>query len=304
MTIEAMTDTQPFMDGLGVDFLGRGKVRDSYVLGDDRLLIAATDRTSTYDVVHPNGIAGKGLVLSQLSAFWFLHPKIAAICPNHFISLVGDWFPTAEGAVSCPDIAGRALLVKRAKKVYPVECIVRGFITGSAWAEYSVHGTMSGKRLPSGLQESEEFPEPLFTPTTKAKVGHDENITWGQFVDLVGGVRRARRLRDWSIQLYVTARNYARDRGVIIADTKFEFGDDMLIDEVLTPDSSRFWDVEKYEPGRAQESFDKQIVCDWASGTGWDKKPPAPEIPEGIADVTRHRYRQIYHRLTGLQMAA
>lgn len=303
LTTTVMIDSQPFVEGLGVVFSGKGKVRDSYTIGD-RLLVVATDRISTYDAVHPNGIPEKGLVLSKLSAFWFLHPDIAAICPNHFLSLVGDWFPTSEGAVSCPGISGRALLVKKAEIVYPVECIVRGYITGSAWAEYSDRGTVSGKRLRSGLLESEEFPEPLFTPTTKARVGHDKVVNWREFADLVGSDRRARRLRDWSIQLYVAARDYALKRGVIIADTKFEFGDGMLIDEVLTPDSSRFWDTENYEPGRAQESFDKQFVRDWASNTGWDKNPPAPEIPKYIVAGTQNKYRQIFSRLTGLPFPA
>ena len=303
MTSEVMMDSRTYVRGSGIAFAGAGKTRDfSNVVGGRRLIVA-TDRVSTYDVVHPNGIPDKGLVLAQLSAFWFLHPDIAAICPNHFLSLVEDWFPTHQGAVRLKEIAGRALLVRKAMYVYPVECIVRGYITGSAWDEYLKKGTVSGKRMPRGLLESEEFPEPLFTPTTKAQVGHDEVISWGQFVELVGGERRARRLREWSIRLYVAGRDYARGRGVIIADTKFEFGDDMLIDEILTPDSSRFWDAESYEPGRSQFSMDKQYVRNWAAGTGWDKTPPAPELPREVVVETSRRYREIFQRLTGVSLA-
>ena len=272
--------------------IASGKVREMYDLGD-RLLMVASDRISTYDVVHPNGIPDKGNVLTGLSAFWFA--KTGHIVPNHFVS--------ATEAV--PDeVRGRAI-VARKLEMLPVEAVVRGYITGSGWKDYQETGKVSGLELPPGLRESEQLPVPIFTPSTKAEVGHDEAIDFEQASELIGDDELARKLRDTAIELYTFANEWARGRGVILADTKFEFGLDpetnelVLGDEVLTPDSSRFWPADQYEPGRSQPSFDKQFVRDWASKTGWDKSPPAPEIPDDIADGTRARYVEAYEKITG-----
>jgi phosphoribosylaminoimidazole-succinocarboxamide synthase len=272
--------------------LASGKVREMYDLGD-RLLMVASDRISTYDVVHPNGIPDKGKVLTGISAFWFA--KTGHIVPNHFVSAT-DGVPE--------EARGRAI-VARKLDMLPVECVVRGYITGSGWKDYQATGKVSGIELAPGLQESERLPEPIFTPSTKADVGHDEAIDFDQAAELVGDRALMERLRDVSIGLYTFANEHARTRGVILADTKFEFGLDpstgelVLGDEVLTPDSSRFWPADDYEPGRGQKSFDKQFVRDWASGTGWDKQPPAPEIPADVVDGTRSRYVEAYELLTG-----
>ncbi len=272
--------------------IASGKVREMYDLGD-RLLMVASDRISTYDVVHPNGIPDKGKVLTGLSAFWFA--KTGHIVPNHFIS-------ATEGVP--PEARGRAIAARKLDML-PVEAVVRGYITGSGWKDYQATGKVSGIELPPGLQESERLPTPIFTPSTKAEVGHDEAIDFEQAAELIGDETIARRLRDVSIELYTFANEHARQRGVILADTKFEFGLDpasgelVLGDEVLTPDSSRFWPADQYEPGRSQPSFDKQYVRDWASGTGWDKSPPAPEIPDDIVDGTRARYVEAYEKITG-----
>jgi phosphoribosylaminoimidazole-succinocarboxamide synthase len=272
--------------------IASGKVREMYDLGD-RLLMVASDRISTYDVVHPNGIPDKGKVLTGLSAFWFA--KTGHIVPNHFISAT-DGVP--------PEARGRAI-VARKLDMLPVEAVVRGYITGSGWKDYQATGKVSGIELPPGLQESDRLPTPIFTPSTKAEVGHDEAIDFGQAAELIGDEALARRLRDVAIELYSFANEHARRRGVILADTKFEFGLDpasgelVLGDEVLTPDSSRFWPADQYEPGRSQPSFDKQYVRDWASQTGWDKTPPAPEIPDDIAQGTRARYVEAYEKITG-----
>jgi phosphoribosylaminoimidazole-succinocarboxamide synthase len=274
--------------------LASGKVRELYDL-DDRLLMVASDRISTYDAVHPTPIPDKGKVLTGLSVFWF--EKTDGIVANHLIS-------ATEGV---PDEArGRALVVRKLKML-PVECVVRGYITGSGWKDYQASGAVSGIALPSGLRESEQLPEPIFTPSTKAEVGHDEAIDFERAAELVGDRALMERVRDVSIELYTFAANHARESGVILADTKFELGFDeqdpthplVLGDEVLTPDSSRYWPADGYEPGRSQPSFDKQYVRDWAAGSGWDKRPPAPAIPEDVVEGTRARYVEAYERIAG-----
>ncbi len=276
----------------------RGKVRDLYDLGD-RLLIVTTDRVSAFDVVLPNGIPGKGAVLTQLSAFWF--ERTASVVPNHFLRLA-DGSQADELPFELPrELIGRSTIVRKAERL-PVECIVRRYMAGSAWVEYQERGTVCGVRMPPGLQESEPFPEPLFTPTTKADIGHDENLSTEQFVELIGlEVANAVRLR--SLALYRYGADYARERGIIIADTKFEFGlldgEPITIDEILTPDSSRFWDADEYRPGRHQEASDKQYVRDWLLDSDWNREPPAPELPADVVEETARRYRKIYQRLTG-----
>jgi phosphoribosylaminoimidazole-succinocarboxamide synthase len=271
--------------------LSSGKVREMYDLGD-RVLMVASDRISTYDVVHPTPVPDKGNVLSALSAFWF--ERTREIVPNHYISATED----------VPDeIRGRALLVEKLEML-PVECIVRGYITGSGWKDYQRTGTVSGIPLPDGLRESEQLPEPIFTPSTKAEEGHDETVSLEQAGEILGSSERAEELRDVSIALYTHAAEHARTRGIILADTKFEFGlggDGRLTlgDEICTPDSSRFWPVEGYEPGRGQPSFDKQYVRDWASESGWDKSPPAPPIPDDVVARTREKYVQAYELVSG-----
>ncbi|HVL95990.1 MAG TPA: phosphoribosylaminoimidazolesuccinocarboxamide synthase [Solirubrobacteraceae bacterium] len=271
--------------------LTRGKVREIYDLGDD-LLMVASDRISTYDAVHPTPIPDKGKVLTGLSVLWFDITR--DIVPNHLVSAT-DGVPA--------EVRGRALRVRRLKML-PVECIVRGYITGSGWKDYQATGSVSGLRLPEGLRESDKLPEPLYTPSTKAETGHDEAIDFEATVELIGDRALAERVRDASIAVYQRVNDHARERGVILADTKFEFGLDergelVLGDEVCTPDSSRFWPAETYEPGRGQPSFDKQYVRDWASGTGWDKTPPAPAIPEDVVAATRERYVSAYELLAG-----
>ena len=263
-----------------------------YDLGE-RLLMVASDRISTYDVVHPNPIPDKGKVLTGLSAFWF--SRAGHIVPNHLESVTDD----VPG-----EVRGRAI-VARKLKMLPVECVVRGYITGSGWKDYQATGKVSGIELPEGLLESEKLPEPIFTPSTKAELGdHDETISFDQAVEAVGDADLMARLRDVSIELYSFAADHAASRGVILADTKFEFGLDSagvltVGDEVLTPDSSRYWPVDGYEAGHGQPSYDKQFVRDWASGTGWDKTPPAPEVPAEIVDRTRALYVEAYEKITG-----
>ena len=269
-----------------------GKVREMYDLGD-RLLMVASDRISTYDVVHPNPIPDKGKVLTGLSAFWF--SRTDHIVPNHLVS-VTDGVPDAA--------RGRAIVAKKLRML-PVECIVRGYITGSGWKDYLATGKVSGIQLPEGLQESEKLPEPIFTPSTKAEQGdHDETISFEEAAAAIGDDDLADRLRSISIELYSFAADHAASRGVILADTKFEFGLDedgelVVGDEVLTPDSSRYWPADTFEVGHGQPSFDKQYVRDWASGTGWDKSPPAPEVPADIVEGTRARYVEAYEKITG-----
>ena len=277
--------------GVTLELLAKGKVREIYDLGDD-LLMVASDRISTYDVVHPTPIPDKGKVLTALSVVWF--GLTADVVPNHLISAT-DGVPD--------DVRGRALRVTRLRML-PVECVVRGYITGSGWKDYQATGRVSGIELPPGLQESEQLPEPIFTPSTKAEEGHDEAIDLDGAAELVGSRELAERLRDVSIAVYRRVAEHARERGVILADTKFEFGFDAggvltLGDEVCTPDSSRFWPADGYAPGRGQPSFDKQYVRDWASGTGWDKAPPAPPIPDDVVAATRERYVTAYEKLAG-----
>ena len=288
--------------------IASGKVREMYDLEGvaqssaarpgGALLMVASDRISTYDAVHPTPIPDKGKVLTGLSVFWF--ERTAEIVANHMISTV-DGVPE--------EALGRALVVRRLRML-PVECVVRGYITGSGWKDYQASGAVSGIALPPGLRESERLPQPIFTPSTKADVGHDEAIDFDGAVELVGDRALMERVRDASIELYSFAAEHARSRGVILADTKFEFGLDdgdldggrprlVLGDEVLTPDSSRYWPADGYEVGRGQPSFDKQYVRDWASASGWDKKPPAPAIPDDVVAGTRTRYVEAYERITG-----
>jgi phosphoribosylaminoimidazole-succinocarboxamide synthase len=281
---------------VSLPLLASGKVREIYDLGDD-LLMVASDRISTYDVVHPNQIPDKGKVLTGLSVLWFELTR--DIVPNHFLSAT-DGVPA--------EYRGRGLRVKRLTML-PVECIVRGYITGSGWKDYQASGTVSGVELPPGLRESEQLPAPIFTPSTKAEEGHDEAIDLARAGELVGSQELAERLRDVSIAVYEAVAAHARERGVILADTKFEFGFDAagtltLGDEVCTPDSSRFWPADQYEVGRGQPSFDKQYVRDWATATGWDKAPPAPAIPDDVVAATRERYVTAYEKLAGEPFSA
>jgi phosphoribosylaminoimidazole-succinocarboxamide synthase len=272
--------------------IASGKVREIYDL-NDTLLIVASDRISTYDVVHPNPIPDKGKVLTGLSTFWF--ERIGDIVPNHMVS-VTDGVPS--------EARGRGMAVRRLEML-PVEAVVRGYITGSGWKDYQRSGAVCGIPLPTGLRESDRLPEPIFTPATKADLGsHDENIDFEGAVELIGDRGLTERLREGSIALYEHAAEHARERGIVLADTKFEFGrgpDGVLTlgDEALTPDSSRFWPVAGYEPGRSQPSFEKQFVRDWASGTGWDRNPPAPAIPEDVVQRTREKYVEAYELITG-----
>jgi phosphoribosylaminoimidazole-succinocarboxamide synthase len=271
--------------------IASGKVRELYDLGDE-LLLVASDRISTYDVVHPTPIPDKGKVLTALSVFWF--EQSGSIVPNHLVSIADD----------VPDeVRGRALAVRKLEMV-PVECVVRGYLTGSGWKDYVATGAVAGITLPEGLRDSEQLPEPIFTPSTKADVGHDETIDFDAAAEIAGDRGLMEELRDLSIALYSFAAEHAAQRGVILADTKFEFGRDAdgvlrVGDEVLTPDSSRFWPADTYEVGKPQPSFDKQYVRDWASGTGWDKKPPAPAIPDDVVAGTRARYVEAYEKITG-----
>ena len=282
----------------------RGKVRDSYEMGNQLLLIA-TDRISAFDVVLPCGIPDKGLVLNQLSIFWFR--KTANLVPNHLVAAVDDVrcldsYLSAKSRFPYPSyLAGRSMIVKKAQRL-PVECVVRGYLSGSGWVEYRQDNTLSGESLPKGLPESEELPQPMFTPTTKAESGHDLPLTMDEMKKLVGETL-AEEMKEKSLAIYRYAREYARARGVIIADTKFEFGLDnnklIIIDELLTPDSSRFWDAEQYKVGQSQPSYDKQPVRDWLVQSGWNKEPPAPMLPPEVIEATTKRYQEAYYRLTG-----
>ncbi len=281
----------------GLNLLHRGKVRDIYKVGG-HLLIVATDRLSAFDVVLPTPIPGKGRILTQMSLFWF--EKLKDLVPNHLVQADVTQFPEELKPFS-KSLEGRSMLVKEAKPL-PVECIVRGYIAGSGWKDYLRTGSVCGIKLPEGMLESQQLPDAIFTPSTKADVGsHDENISFEQVRKLLGK-DVAEKARDISIRLYKTAADYARERGVIIADTKFELGisggELILIDEVLTPDSSRFWPAEDYSPGRSQPSFDKQFVRDYLESISWDKKPPGPELPADIAEKTRQRYLEALRRLT------
>ncbi|MFI4992179.1 MAG: phosphoribosylaminoimidazolesuccinocarboxamide synthase [Solirubrobacterales bacterium] len=284
----------------GLPLIAKGKVREMYGLSDEdgeRLLMVASDRISTYDAVHPTPIPDKGKVLTGLSAFWF--QKTGQIVANHLISAT-DGVPE--------EVRGRALAVRKLEML-PVECVVRGYITGSGWKDYQATGKVSGIELPAGLRESEQLQEPIFTPSTKADIGHDETIGFDAAAELVGDSALMERVRDVSIELYSFAAEHARERGVILADTKFEFGldenDELVVgDEVLTPDSSRYWPADTFEVGRGQPSFDKQYVRDWASASGWDKRPPAPEVPDDVVAGTRARYVQAYELITGEPFSA
>ena len=284
------------------DLINRGKVRDIYRV-EDNLLIVATDRISAFDSVLGSGIPWKGKVLTNLSVFWFgLTEKIT---PNHVITADVDEMPEALQA-DRDQIAGRAMLTRRAE-VVPIECVVRGYLAGSAWREYSASGAVCGIELPPGMVECDRLPEPIFTPATKAESGHDENISFEQMVDIVGE-ETARALSERSLAVYNEASAYAAQRGVIISDTKFEWGvadgELIVIDEMLTPDSSRFWPADAYEPGHAQPSFDKQFVRDYLEESGWDKEPPAPALPDDIVEKTTQNYLEAYRRLTGEDLVA
>jgi phosphoribosylaminoimidazole-succinocarboxamide synthase len=281
---------------MSTQLFARGKVRDIYEAGDD-LLMVASDRISAFDVVLPTPIPQKGRVLSGLTLFWF--EQTSDVVANHLITADAASFPAPFGGRG--DLAGRAMLVRRAE-VVPIECVARGYLSGSGWKEYRASGSVCGISLPEGLVESDRLPEPIFTPSTKAAVGHDENITLGQAAELVGrGL--AERLQELTLSLYERAAALALARGIILADTKFEFGfaggELILVDEVLTPDSSRFWPADGYAPGGAQPSFDKQYVRDWLDASGWNHEPPAPELPAHVVEQTSTRYREAYDRLTG-----
>ena len=290
---------------LPLPLFGRGKVRDTYDLGD-KLLIIATDRVSAFDVVLPDAIPDKGLVLNQISTFWF--KRTSHIMPNHLAKSV-DTAETLRGylpdkSIKLELLVGRSMITLKATLV-PVECVIRGYLAGSAWAEYKETGTISGVRLPKGLEQSQELPEPLFTPTTKATTGHDLPLSKQEMKKLLGKAV-ARDLEEKSLAIYQCGREYAKSRGIIIADTKFEFGliDSklILIDELMTPDSSRFWSIDQYTIGRSQPSFDKQPIRDWLEDSGWNKQPPAPHLPQEIIAQTSERYKAVYKKLVGEEL--
>ena len=280
------------------NLLYRGKVRDTFPMSDNRLLIVATDRISVFDVVLPSTIPGKGIVLSKISSFWFDLTK--DIIPNHLIDLAID---NDELDIDS-EILQRGSVVKKAERI-DVECVVRGYITGSAWSEYKKIGKVAGFNMPNDLKEGDKFPVPLFTPTTKAEVGHDEPLTIDEVKDMVGK-DMADRLESITIEIYNFAHDFALSKGILIADTKMEFGvingELTLIDELLTPDSSRFWDLNGYSPGKSQPNYDKQFVRDWVDSSGWDHEPPAPKLPLDIINKTQDRYLQAYNKLTGLDI--
>ena len=287
------------------NLMHRGKVRDTYQIDEELLLLVTTDRISAFDVVLPTGIPEKGRILNKMSGFWFDQTK--HLIPNHLVALADD--PDAAGKFSDSElmknlpaeVARQAMIVKKAERI-DIECVVRGYITGSAWSEYRKTGTVQGNPMQNGLVEGDKFPEPIFTPTTKAEVGHDENMSFDEVVDMVGA-DVAVQLRDTAIEVFNFAHDFAREQGIILADTKMEFGfiDDelSLIDELLTPDSSRFWDTKGYSPGKSQPNFDKQFVRDYLDSVGWDHEPPAPALPDDIVAKTRVRYLEAFKRLTG-----
>jgi phosphoribosylaminoimidazole-succinocarboxamide synthase len=278
-------------------FLHRGKVRDLYAVGDDKLLVIQTDRLSAFDVVLPSPVPGKGKVLTALSLFWF--EKLKHVIPNHLTGID----PASVVAPGERDqVAGRAMVVRRLKPL-PIEAIARGYIIGSGWKDYQKTGEICGIKLPAGLREAERLPQPIFTPSTKASVGHDQNIPFEEAVKLLGA-ERANAVRDATLRLYSEGAEYARSRGIIMADTKFEFGTDAagtlyLIDEALTPDSSRFWPADRYKVGMSPPSFDKQFVRDWLEAQQWNKQPPAPELPADVLAKTAEKYREALRLLTG-----
>jgi phosphoribosylaminoimidazole-succinocarboxamide synthase len=282
----------------GAKLFSRGKVRDIYEAGTDQLLVIATDRLSAFDVVMGEGIPSKGWVLTQLSCFWF--EMFGKSFPNHFVSSKLEDYPSALRPFA-DQLEGRSMLVRKAEP-FPVECVVRGYLAGSGLKEYRATGRVCGIKLPAGLSEGSKFDQPIFTPATKALTGHDENITWEQTISIVGR-EIARKLRYSSLELYSQARDYAAGRGIIIADTKFEWGregnDILLIDEVLTPDSSRFWPLQGYRPGQPQPSFDKQFTRDYLESLHWNKQPPPPPLPPEVVEKTSEKYQQAYSLLTG-----
>lgn len=276
----------------------RGKVRDVYELENNKLLLVATDRISAFDCILPNPIPAKGVILTQLSAFWF--GKLNDLTRNHLITANFDEMP--EIIRENEELKGRSSLVKKTK-VFPVECVVRGYLEGSGWKDYQATGEICGHKLPENLKQCDRLPEPIFTPATKAATGHDENISEAECAEIIGA-ENTEKLKNLTLEIYKTASEYALSRGIIIADTKFEFGTDengniLLIDEALTPDSSRFWSAENYSPGKAQASFDKQFVREYLESLIWDKTPPAPELPEEIIQATRERYLKAFELLTG-----
>jgi phosphoribosylaminoimidazole-succinocarboxamide synthase len=289
--------------GLATAFVRSGKVRDLYRLADGRLVLVASDRISAFDVVLPTAIPDKGKVLTGLSRYWFA--ATAGAVPNHLLGTDPTTLPEPFASAT-DDLRGR-LMICRTVDVLPIEVIVRGYLAGSGWKEYRRDGAVSGVALPAGLRESDPLPAPIFTPSTKATVGHDENITFEQAAELVGQPT-AERVRDLALAIYDLAATRAESVGLILADTKFEFGIDpgngelLLIDELLTPDSSRFWDASSYEPGQAQASFDKQFVRDWLETQLWDKTPPGPALPTEVVDGTRHRYAEAFERITGTRL--
>jgi phosphoribosylaminoimidazole-succinocarboxamide synthase len=290
-------------DGLARLHETSGKVREMYNFGETMLMVAS-DRMSAFDVIMPTPIPDKGRVLTAMSAFWFEHTK--QLAPNHLITIEQNEFPSQ--ARLDPDLAGRSMLVRRLTMM-PIECVVRGYLAGSGWKDYQASGSVCGQRLAAGLQEADRLPEPIFTPATKSTSGHDINIDADTARLLVGNDHRYELLERLSLDIYEFAAGVARQRGIIIADTKFEFGMDItgelvLADEVLTPDSSRFWPADGYEPGRSQPSFDKQFLRDWLESTGWDKQPPAPELPAEIVSGTAQRYAEAYERVTGEPFSA
>ncbi len=294
MSLEQGIKTQ---DLPGIPKVGQGKVRELFEV-DGHLLMVATDRISAFDVILPNAIPHKGKVLTQLSAFWF--ERLEGMVAHHLVSVQVDEFPAPLQPFR-EELAGRSMLVRKCTPL-PIECVVRGYLAGSGWAEYRQSETICGSRLPSGLVESAELPEPIFTPATKATNGHDENISFDRAAQIIGP-ELAEQVRDLSLRIYNRAREYALEKGIIICDTKFEFGLEgsrlLLIDEVLTPDSSRFWPADEYEPGKSQPSFDKQFIRDFLETLDWDKAPPGPELPSSIVEATSHRYLEAYRRLTG-----
>jgi len=281
----------------GISKVGQGKVRELFEV-EGQLLMVATDRISAFDVILPNAIPHKGKVLTQLSAFWF--ERLEGMVAHHLVSVRVDEFPAPLQPFR-EELAGRSMLVRKCTPL-PIECVVRGYLAGSGWAEYRQSETICGSRLPSGLVESAELPEPIFTPSTKATSGHDENISFDRAAQIIGP-ELAEQVRDLSLRIYNKAREYALEKGIIICDTKFEFGMEgsrlLLIDEVLTPDSSRFWPADEYEPGQPQPSFDKQFIRDFLETLDWDKAPPGPELPSSIVEATSQRYLEAYRILTG-----
>jgi phosphoribosylaminoimidazole-succinocarboxamide synthase len=301
MTTQTLDSVLLQTDFPDLELFASGKVRDIYTVGADQLLFVATDRISAFDYVLATGIPHKGRVLTQISLFWFDFLK--DVVRNHLVTADVGRYP-AEVQKYADQLRGRSMLVRRAE-MFPVECVVRGYLSGSGWKEYKASGSVCGIHLPAGLRESDGLPEPIFTPATKVTTGHDENISFEQMTKLVDP-EDARQLRDLSLQIYRKAAAYARDKGIIIADTKFEFGKTAagitIADEVLTPDSSRFWPADQYQPGMSQQSFDKQYVRDYLEEIRWNKQPPAPALPAEVARRTSEKYVEAYRQLTGRKL--